>query len=227
MTVPARPPTVLMRSLPNCGSGSVMGCGEATAAVLATGGELAGLARAAACDAQRLLINVKQAIRRGKVKAAQLAARGQRDAAACRPRGRLVPAVNELQKLVALTHQIVTQTHQRVAEQTPAGADRRVSLHESGARPNAEVRLGKPVEFGHNGQSPTTASCSTTPSRSATFPTHRHRRPRLLRETRRRRPARPGCAPRRDTPQWQTIPGPARRRTPARPPAKDDFAQRI
>ncbi len=42
-----------------------MGCGEATAAVLATGGELAGLARAAACDAQRLLINVKQAIRRG------------------------------------------------------------------------------------------------------------------------------------------------------------------
>ncbi len=103
VTVPARPLSVLMRSLPSCGSGSVMGCGEATAAVLATGGELAGLARAAACDAQRLLINVKQAIRRGRVKAAQLAARGQRDAAACRPRGRFVRAVNELQKLVALT----------------------------------------------------------------------------------------------------------------------------
>lgn len=35
---------------------------------------------------------------------------------------------------------------------TPAGATRRVSLHDPDARPIAKGRLGKPVEFGHKAQ---------------------------------------------------------------------------
>jgi IS5 family transposase len=34
----------------------------------------------------------------------------------------------------------------------PGGATRRVSLHEPDARPIAEGRLGKPVEFGYKAQ---------------------------------------------------------------------------
>lgn len=71
---------------------------------------------------------------------------------ATRRRGRLVRAVNDLHKLLAATHQIVTQTRQRVSGQTPAGASRRVSLHDGDARPIAKGRLGRPVEFGYKAQ---------------------------------------------------------------------------
>lgn len=133
-------------------SRSAMGRDEATAAVLASTGELAGLAEAAARDARRLLDNAKAAIRRAKAKAAALHGRGERDAVAGRRRGRLVRAVNGLQKLLVATEQIVAQTRQRVAGQTPPGATRRVSLHDGDARPIAKGRLGKPVEFGHKAQ---------------------------------------------------------------------------
>jgi transposase, IS5 family len=133
-------------------SRAALGRDEATAAVLKSTGELAGLAQTAARDAKRLLVNAQRAVRRAMAKAAELRARGERDAAAGRRRGRLVRAVNDLQKLVAATGQIAAQTRQRVCGQIPDGATRRVSLHDGDARPIAKGRLGKPVEFGHKAQ---------------------------------------------------------------------------
>jgi len=125
---------------------------QTTAAVLNTTGELVGLAETAARDAQRLLVNAKRAVRRATAKAAALRVRGEHDAAAGRRRGRLVRAVNDLQKLLAATRQIAAQTRQRVSGRTSDGATRRVSLHDGDARPIAKGRLGKPVEFGHKAQ---------------------------------------------------------------------------
>ena len=133
-------------------SRAALGREQATAAVLKSTGELAGLAETAARDAQRLLVNAQRAVRRATAKAAELRARGVHDAAAGRRRGRLVRAVNDLQKLVAATRQIAAQTRQRVSGQIPDGATRRVSLHDGDARPIAKGRLGKPVEFGHKAQ---------------------------------------------------------------------------
>jgi transposase, IS5 family len=113
---------------------------------------LAELAETAARDAEQLLTNAKQAVRRATAKAAALAARGQRDAAAGRSRGRLVRAVHDLAELLAATRQIAAQTRQRLAGTTPDGATRRVSLHDLDARPIAKGRLDKPVEFGHKAQ---------------------------------------------------------------------------
>ncbi len=133
-------------------SRAAVGRDEATAAVLKSTGELAGLAEKAARDAQRLLVNAKRAVRRAQAKAAEMRARGVHDAAAGQRRGRLVRAVNDLAKLVAATRQIAAQTRQRVSGQIPDGATRRVSLHDGDARPIAKGRLGKPVEFGHKAQ---------------------------------------------------------------------------
>jgi IS5 family transposase len=133
-------------------SRAALGRDEATAAVLKSSGELARLAETAARDAERLLVNAQRAVRRANIKAAGLRARGEHDAAAGRRRGRLVRAVNDLQKLLAATRQIAAQTRQRVSGQTPDGATRRVSLHDGDARPIAKGRLGKPVEFGHKAQ---------------------------------------------------------------------------
>jgi transposase, IS5 family len=133
-------------------SRAAVGRDEATAAVLTSTGELAGLAETAASDAERLLVNAKRAVRRATAKATALRAHGEHDAAAGRRRGRLVRAVNDLQKLLAATRQIAAQTRQRLAGTTPAGATRRVSLHDGDARPIAKGRLGKPLEFGHKAQ---------------------------------------------------------------------------
>ena len=133
-------------------SRAALGRDEATAAVLKSTGELAGLAQTVARDAERLLVNAQRAVRRATAKAAELRARGERDAAAGRRRGRLVRAVNDLQKLVAATRQIAAQTRHRVSGQIPDGATRRVSLHDGDAAPIAKGRLGKPVEFGHKAQ---------------------------------------------------------------------------
>jgi transposase, IS5 family len=133
-------------------SRAALGRDEATAAVLTSTGELADLAQRAGHEAQRLLANPKQAVRRAKAKAAALAARGERDVAAGRRRGRLVRAVNDLSNLLAATEQIIAQTRQRIAGITPDGASRVVSLHDRDARPIAKGRLGKPVEFGYKAQ---------------------------------------------------------------------------
>jgi IS5 family transposase len=125
---------------------------EAQATVLQVTGELAELAATAADEAQQLLVNARQALRRTKAKADKLCKRGIVDAPAGRRRGRLARAVNDLTKLLTATRQIVAQTRQRVAGHTPDGATRRVSLHDPDARPIAKGRLGRPVEFGHKAQ---------------------------------------------------------------------------
>ena len=84
-------------------SRAALGRDEATAAVLKSTGELAGLAETAARDAQRLLVNAQRAVRRATAKAVELRARGARDAAAGRRRGQLVAVVDDLQKLLAAT----------------------------------------------------------------------------------------------------------------------------
>jgi IS5 family transposase len=115
-------------------------------------GELAGLAERAAADARRLLANARRALRRAEAKAAALAAAGGRDPAAGRRRGRLRRAVNDLAGLLDAAGQIAAQARQRLAGVTPAGASRRVSLHDGGARPISKGSLGKPVQFGYKGQ---------------------------------------------------------------------------
>jgi IS5 family transposase len=125
---------------------------EAQAAVRRITGELADLAERAAADALRLLANARRALRRARSKASDLAAAGSRDTAAGRRRGRLSRAVSDLADLLEVTRRIAAQTRQRLAGITPAGAARRVSLHDGDARPIAKGRLGKPVEFGYKAQ---------------------------------------------------------------------------
>jgi IS5 family transposase len=125
---------------------------EAQATVRRITGELAELAERAAADAQRLLANARRALRRAQAKAADLAAAGGRNAAAGRRRGLLRRAVDDLAQLLETTRKIAAQTRQRVAGITPDGATRRVSLHDSDARPIAKGRLGRPVEFGYKAQ---------------------------------------------------------------------------
>jgi transposase, IS5 family len=131
---------------------SAAGRDEALAAVRRVTGELADLAETAAIDAERLLANAKRSLRRARAKAKAPKANGEHDAAAGRRRGRLARAVDDLEDLVEATRQIAAQTRQRLAGQTPDGSTRRVSLHDSDARPIAKGRLGKPVEFGHKAQ---------------------------------------------------------------------------
>jgi IS5 family transposase len=100
-------------------SRAALGRDQARAGVLITTGELAELAESAARDAQRLLVNATQAVRRAKATAAALAARGERDVAAGRRRGRLVRAVNDLADLLAATRQIVAQARQKVGRCHP------------------------------------------------------------------------------------------------------------
>ena len=121
------------------------------AAVARATGELAGLAECAAAEARRLLANARRALHRAGAKAAALAAARLKDAAAGRRRGRLRRAVSDLAGLLDVTAQIAAQARQRLAGTMPAGATRRVSLHEPDARPIAKGR-GRPVEFGYKAQ---------------------------------------------------------------------------
>jgi transposase, IS5 family len=130
-----------------CERGSVGEGGRGEAAAHGTE-----LAETAATEAERLLANAKRALRRARTKAAELKASGEHDPAAGRRRGRLVRAVEDLTELLDAVRKIAAQTRQRLAGTTPAGATRRVSLHDPDARPIAKGRLGKPVEFGYKAQ---------------------------------------------------------------------------
>jgi IS5 family transposase len=121
---------------------------EKKAAAERATGELAVLAGLAARQARRLLANARRALRRAQARAAA----GLADAAAGRRRGALRRAVNDLAALLKATGQITAQARQQLAGTMPAGATRRVSLHDSDARPIAKGRLGKPVEFGYKAQ---------------------------------------------------------------------------
>jgi IS5 family transposase len=125
---------------------------EKQAVVARVTGELAALAGRAAADGERLLASARRALRRAEVTAAAVAAAGLKDTAAGRRRGRLRRAVNDLARLVQATRQIAAQARRRLAGTMPDGASRRVSLHDSDARPIAKGRLGKPVEFGYKAQ---------------------------------------------------------------------------
>jgi len=131
---------------------SAQGRNEAQATVQRITGELAELAERAASDAEKLLANARRALRRAQAKAEALAAAGAKDAAAGRRRGGLRRAVNDLTELLEVTRRVAAQTRQRVAGTTPAGATRRVSLHDPDARPIAKGQLGKPVQFGYKAQ---------------------------------------------------------------------------
>ncbi len=109
---------------------SAQGRDEAQAVVKRITGELADLAETAANDAEKVLVNARQALRRAQVKAQQLAAAGGADPAAGRRRGRLHRAIDDLAKLLTATRRIAAQTRQRVAGSTPPGATRQVSLHD-------------------------------------------------------------------------------------------------
>ena len=109
---------------------SAQGRDEAQAVVKRITGELADLAETAANDAEKVLVNARQALRRAQVKAQKLAAAGGADPVAGRRRGRLHRAVNDLAELLAATRRIAAQTRQRVAGSTPPGASRKVSLHD-------------------------------------------------------------------------------------------------
>jgi IS5 family transposase len=73
---------------------------EAQAIVRRITGELAELAERTAAGAERLLTNARRALRRAQAKAADLAAGGDRNAAAGRRRGRLQRAVEGLSSLL-------------------------------------------------------------------------------------------------------------------------------
>ena len=133
-------------------SRTAAGRDEAQATVRRITGELAGLAEQGARDAERLLRNARRALRRVQLKAERMAACGVRDAAAGRRRGRLRRAAGDLAELLDGARRIAAQTRERLAGRTPDRASRRVSLHDPDARPIAEGRLGKPVEFGYKGQ---------------------------------------------------------------------------
>lgn len=134
-------------------SRSAAGRDEALSAVRRTTGELADLAETAATEAERLLGNAKQALRRARANAKAQQASGEHDADAGRRRGRLARAVNDLTELLGATRQIA-ETRQRLAGQTPDGSTRRVSLHDPDARPIAKGRLGldRVAERDHQGR---------------------------------------------------------------------------
>jgi IS5 family transposase len=125
---------------------------EALEVVRRKNAELADLAETAAAEAGQLLANAKRALRKARIKAAELKANGGHDAVAGRRRGRLARAVNDLTALLEATPRLAAQTRQRLSGVTPDGSTRRVSLHDPDARPIAKGRLGKPVEFGHKAQ---------------------------------------------------------------------------
>jgi len=113
---------------------------------------LVGLAERAARDAEKLLVNARQALHRAHRCAAERATAGKPDPVAGRRRGQLHRAVEDLTGLLAATRRIAAQTRQRLSGITPDGATRRVSLHDGDARPIAKGRLGRPVEFGYKAQ---------------------------------------------------------------------------
>jgi transposase, IS5 family len=99
-------------------------------------GELATLAETAAADALDVVRNARRKLARHGGGASK----------------KLASLVAELETTMALTATIVAQTRTRLGGQTPDGATRVVSLHDTDARPIAKGRLGKPVEFGYKAQ---------------------------------------------------------------------------
>ncbi|MGI5238784.1 ISNCY family transposase [Dactylosporangium sp. CA-139066] len=109
---------------------------QAQATVARITGQLAGLARQSATEAQAVLRNARRAVARMTGRA----------------RGRLRRAVNELAVILHRTDTVIAQARIRLAGGKPDSATRLVSLHDPDARPIVKGRLGKPIEFGYKAQ---------------------------------------------------------------------------
>jgi IS5 family transposase len=109
---------------------------EAKGEVMAINAEMVRIAGAAVCEARRVAINARRALRE------------MGDAAP----GRLEAVAAVLEVTAGRVERIAEQTRRRLAGQVPNGATRLVSLHDPDARPIRKGRLGKPVEFGYKAQ---------------------------------------------------------------------------
>jgi transposase, IS5 family len=105
---------------------------DAKAEVLAITGELADLAETAVEQAKRVLVNA----RRG----------GER------PVKKLTFMLADLAHVIDGVEQVIVQTRQRLAGETPAAKTRRVSLYDDDARPIRKGSLATPTQFGYTGQ---------------------------------------------------------------------------
>jgi transposase, IS5 family len=114
-----------------------LGREETTRAIARVTGELADLAEKATAEAAAVLRNGRRALPK---------------ALSGRVRGRLRRALDELATAMERTGTIVAQARTRLAGQTPAGATRLISLHDSDARPIRKGRIDRPVEFGYKAQ---------------------------------------------------------------------------
>ena len=106
---------------------------DAQAEVLAITGELADLAETAVEQARRVLVNAQRM--------------GERPVKRLRLRRMLA----DLDHLIDAVTQVIRQTRARLAG-APAGKTRRVSLHDSDARPIRKGSLATPTQFGYTGQ---------------------------------------------------------------------------
>ncbi len=114
-----------------------LGREETTRAIARVTGELADLAEKTAAQAAAVLRNGRRALPK---------------ALSGRVRGRLRRALDELATTMERTGTVVAQARTRLAGQTPEGATRLVSLHDSDARPIRKGRIDRPVEFGYKAQ---------------------------------------------------------------------------
>jgi IS5 family transposase len=105
---------------------------DAKADVLAIIAELVELAETTVEQAKRLLANARRS--------------------ADRPVRRLRRMLADLAHLIDALAQVIAQTRLRLAGETPPAKTRRVSLHDSDARPIRKGSLATPTQFGYTGQ---------------------------------------------------------------------------
>jgi len=105
---------------------------EARADVLTITGELVDLAETTVDQATRVLINARRV--------------------ADRPVRRLRQMLADLAHVIDAVTQVIAQTRLRLAGEIPSGKTRRVSLHDSDARPIRKGSLATPTQFGYTGQ---------------------------------------------------------------------------
>ena len=105
---------------------------QARADVLTITGELVDLAETTVDQATRVLINARRV--------------------ADRPVRRLRQMLADLAHVIDAVTQVIAQTRLRLAGEIPSGKTRRVSLHDSDARPIRKGSLATPTQFGYTGQ---------------------------------------------------------------------------
>jgi transposase, IS5 family len=109
---------------------------EAKDEVYALTAEMAKIASAAVTEATVVVQNARRGLTRRGVSAASSAWK----------------LLEQIEALAATVETIAGQARLRVGGDTPHGATRVVSLHDTDARPIAKGRLGRPVEFGYKAQ---------------------------------------------------------------------------